>query len=52
MSILSILIALLVFFAIVVLHELGHFTVAKLCGVKVNKFAIGMGPRYSSVSDR
>ena len=44
MSILSILIALLVFFAIVVLHELGHFTVAKLCGVKVNKFAIGMGP--------
>ena len=44
MSIISILIAIVVFFVIVVLHELGHFTVAKLCGIKVNKFAIGMGP--------
>ena len=44
MSIVSILIAMLVFFVIVVLHELGHFAVAKLCGVKVNKFAVGMGP--------
>ena len=44
MSIVSILIAVLVFFVIVVLHELGHFTVAKLCGIKVNKFAVGMGP--------
>ena len=44
MSIVSILIAVLVFFVIVVLHELGHFAVAKLCGVKVNKFAVGMGP--------
>lgn len=25
-------------------HELGHFTVAKLCHIKVNEFAIGMGP--------
>ena len=25
-------------------HELGHFIVAKLVGVKVNEFAIGMGP--------
>lgn len=44
MSIVSILIAVLVFFVIVVLHELGHFTAAKLCGIKVNKFAVGMGP--------
>ena len=44
MSIVSILIAVLVFFLIVVLHEFGHFIVAKLCGVKVNQFAIGMGP--------
>ncbi len=40
----SIIIALLVFFIIVVLHESGHFIVAKLCGIRVNKFAIGMGP--------
>lgn len=44
MNVGSILIALVVFFAIVVLHELGHFTVAKLCGIRVNKFAVGMGP--------
>lgn len=44
MSIVSILIAILVFFVIVVLHELGHFAAAKLCGIKVNKFAVGMGP--------
>lgn len=25
-------------------HELGHFTVAKLCHIKVNEFAVGMGP--------
>lgn len=27
------------------IHEFGHFIVAKLCGVKVNEFAIGMGPK-------
>ncbi|HCQ74571.1 MAG TPA: peptidase, partial [Clostridiales bacterium] len=26
------------------IHEFGHFTAAKLCGVKVEEFAIGMGP--------
>lgn len=26
------------------MHELGHFITAKLCGVRVNEFAIGMGP--------
>ena len=27
------------------IHEFGHFMVAKLTGVRVNEFAIGMGPR-------
>lgn len=27
------------------IHEFGHFIAAKLCGVKVNEFAIGMGPK-------
>ena len=27
------------------IHEFGHFIVAKWTGVKVNEFAIGMGPR-------
>lgn len=30
---------------LITIHELGHFTVAKLCNVKVNKFAIGFGPK-------
>jgi regulator of sigma E protease len=30
---------------IVVLHELGHFAVAKLCGVRVEAFSFGFGPR-------
>lgn len=29
---------------LVFIHELGHFTVAKLCHVKVNEFALGFGP--------
>lgn len=40
----SILIAILVFGIIIAIHELGHFLVAKACDVKVNEFAIGMGP--------
>ena len=29
---------------LIFIHELGHFTVAKLCKVRVNEFAIGFGP--------
>ena len=36
------IIALLGF--LVFIHEFGHFSVAKLCKVKVNEFAIGFGP--------
>ena len=39
-----ILIALLLFGVLVAVHELGHFAAAKLLGVRVNEFAIGMGP--------
>ncbi len=41
----KILAALLIFGLIIMLHEFGHFIVAKLCRVKVNEFAIGMGPK-------
>ena len=30
---------------LVVLHELGHFVLARRNGVRVNEFAVGMGPR-------
>ena len=29
---------------LVFIHELGHFTIAKLCKIRVNKFALGFGP--------
>lgn len=36
--------AVFVFSAVIAIHEFGHFIVAKLCGVQVNEFSIGMGP--------
>lgn len=39
-----IILAILIFGVLIAVHELGHFTAAKLLGVKVNEFAIGMGP--------
>ena len=44
MSIGYILLAVLLFGILIAVHEFGHFSVAKLCGVKVNEFAVGMGP--------
>ena len=40
----TLLAALFVFSAVIAIHEFGHFIVAKLCGVQVNEFSIGMGP--------
>ena len=37
--------AIFVFLLVILLHELGHFTVAKMVGIKVNEFSIGMGPK-------
>ena len=39
-----ILLAILAFGVLIVTHELGHFVAARACGVKVNEFAVGMGP--------
>ncbi len=38
------LVAILFFGLLISIHELGHFTFAKLFKVKVNEFALGMGP--------
>lgn len=40
----TIAVALLFFGVIIMIHEFGHFICAKLCGVRVNEFALGMGP--------
>ncbi|MBR6940851.1 MAG: site-2 protease family protein [Clostridia bacterium] len=39
-----ILIAIVFFGMLIFFHELGHFTFAKIFGVKVNEFSMGMGP--------
>ena len=44
MSAAYVIIAILIFGVLIAIHEFGHFSVAKLCGVKVNEFAVGMGP--------
>ncbi len=55
-SILSILLTILlviVFFgAMIFLHELGHFVAARLCHVKVLEFALGMGPKLLSYKSK
>ena len=37
--------AILIFCILVFVHELGHFISAKLLGIRVHEFAIGMGPK-------
>ena len=41
----TILVTILIFGVIIFIHEFGHFIVAKACGIKVNEFAMGMGPK-------
>lgn len=38
------ILAIFIFGVLIAVHEFGHFIAAKLCGVRVNEFAIGMGP--------
>jgi len=45
----SLVIAFIIFGLIVVIHELGHFWVAKLSGMFIEEFAIGMGPKLFGI---
>ncbi len=50
----NIIVALLIFTVIVVIHELGHFLLAKKNGIGVPEFSVGMGPRlitYAKTKD-
>lgn len=42
------LIMFLVFGILVFIHEFGHFMTARLCGVSIKEFAVGMGPTVFS----
>ncbi len=44
----KIILALLIFSAIVIFHELGHFLLAKKNGICVTEFSLGMGPNIAS----
>src|SRR4029077_12917712 len=52
-TVLSYLVPFLFVLTIVVFfHELGHFLVARLCGIKVLTFSIGFGPEIVGFYDR
>lgn len=47
-QVLLVIIAVLLFGLVITIHEFGHFFTAKLCGIRVNEFAVGMGPQIVS----
>lgn len=48
MSILYILLAVLIFGLLIFIHEMGHYLFARLFGVRIFEFSIGMGPKLLS----
>lgn len=44
-SVLLVVLAVVLFGFLIAIHEFGHFITAKMSGVKVNEFSIGMGPK-------
>ena len=44
MNLVYILASVLILGFLIFIHELGHYGVAKLTNVKVDEFAVGMGP--------
>ena len=45
MSFENIIISISVFLVLVFIHEFGHFFMAKISGIRVEEFALGMGPK-------
>ena len=41
---LTIVITIIMFLVLITIHEFGHFIMAKLSGIKVEEFSVGMGP--------
>lgn len=48
-KVIFVLMLILIFACVVIIHEWGHFIMAKKNGVLVHEFAIGMGPKVWSV---
>jgi regulator of sigma E protease len=48
MQFMTFIIFILVLAVLIFVHELGHFLVARACGIRVDAFAIGFGPKLFS----
>lgn len=48
----GIILAVLVFGFLIFIHEFGHYFFARLFGVKINEFAMGMGPKIISKTSK
>jgi regulator of sigma E protease len=48
--VLGILLALAVFLAVVIIHELGHFLAARSSGVRVEEFGVGIPPKAAVIA--
>lgn len=44
--------AIIAFSILIIVHELGHFTLAKINGVKVEEFSLGMGPKLFGIKSK
>ncbi len=44
--------AILAFGILVLVHEFGHFIMAKANGIKVEEFSIGMGPKLIGIKGK
>jgi regulator of sigma E protease len=53
LNIIQVIVAVIVVLgALVFVHELGHFTMAKIMGIKVEEFAFGFGPKWITLMKR
>lgn len=51
-TLLTIVLALLVFGFLIFIHEFGHYLFARIYKVKINEFSIGMGPKLASYKSK
>ena len=43
----TVIILIIILAVLILVHECGHFIVAKLCGVEVEEFGLGLPPRIA-----
>lgn len=52
MGVLYWILAFLIFSLLIFIHEMGHYLTARLCGVTIEEFSIGMGPKMLTYTSR